>query len=221
MAMPHWFTPTIGTPLRSPVKSARHTDATLDHSNHRGPVKVTCQRRPSQRCHTGSHQPSGPHSGHQSKPTVIAMPQWITPTNGRLRWGARNGRSSPLGPAGPVDMAARACFRARSDIEPARLRWGARNGRSSLLGSAGMAAGAARLCLAPDMLLALGRLHQRAQNCSATLLNTFFCSFIHTFIHSYIHRLLRRCSDIHTYNGGWARNASTMTVWATATININ
>ena len=56
----------------------------------------------------------------------------------RLRWGARDGRSSPLGLAGALEMAARACSvslgRSRWPLEPARPRWGARHGRSSPLG---------------------------------------------------------------------------------------
>ena len=44
-----------------------------------------------------------------------------------LRWGARNGRSKPLGSAGAMTWA----------LKPARLRWGARSRSSNPLGSAG------------------------------------------------------------------------------------
>ena len=81
----------------------------------------------------------------------------------RLRWGARDGRLSPLGLAGALDLAARArsalelTARARSaplgrskwPLEPARIRWGARNGRSGPLGSTGVLEMAARARSAP------------------------------------------------------------------------
>ena len=66
----------------------------------------------------------------------------------RRRWGARNGRSSPLGSAGALETTARTrsapLGRSKWPLEPARLRWGARNGSSSPLGSAGALEMAAR-----------------------------------------------------------------------------
>ena len=55
----------------------------------------------------------------------------------RLRWGARNGRSSPLGSAGALETAARArsapLGRSKWPLELARLRQGARNCSTWLL----------------------------------------------------------------------------------------
>ena len=55
----------------------------------------------------------------------------------RLRWGARNGRSSPLGSAGALETAARArsapLRRSKSQLELVRLRQGARNCSTWLL----------------------------------------------------------------------------------------
>ena len=51
----------------------------------------------------------------------------------RLRWGARNSRSGPLGFAGQVENGAQACAASLEHsnwpLEPARLRWSARNVR--------------------------------------------------------------------------------------------
>ena len=59
----------------------------------------------------------------------------------RARSGARNGRSSRLGLAGALEMAARArsalLGRSKWPLEPARLCWGARQRCSGLLGFAG------------------------------------------------------------------------------------
>ena len=88
---------------------------------------------------------------------LVARPACVSDFEpARLRLGARNGRSNPLGFAGAFEMAARDrsappgrsklfavwlfennAHTDVSDFEPAGLRWGARNGRSSPLGSAG------------------------------------------------------------------------------------
>ena len=58
----------------------------------------------------------------------------------RSLWGARNSRSSPVGVAGALEMAARApsasLGRSKWPHEPARLRWGGRNRCSGPLGFA-------------------------------------------------------------------------------------
>ena len=180
-------------PARVPEIAARARSAPLDRRRFKwaGPrilLRSTQRRTFGARVHTSiikvsfGARASGPLSGlsrHRPCSKTPHLPTFATFEPARLRCGARNGRSSPLGFAGALEMAARArsapLGRPKWPLEPARRRrQGARNGRSSPLGSAGALETAARARSAPlgrsKWLLELARLRQGARNCSTWLL---------------------------------------------------
>ena len=129
-------------------------------------------------------------AGH-AKTFVAASPQKHRFLPHRSRWGARNSRSSPVGVAGALEMAARApCLagalemaalarsvspgRSKSLLRPARLRESAHISSSSPLGLAGALEMAAQACAAsPGLSKSLLRPAQSASLGSSTALLKF------------------------------------------------